>query len=146
MQIQRTGYQQNFGTASIAKTVGREPDGHRYLEALCDFDSNMFEPMPNPDCRIVQLELARDARVLLVDGEEKEAIHGLSQLLLKVSKEKPCSTEHRNIVELWNQLKTHIASAVPREKEIVVASVEDIVNISRLQKFEAILAPFLRRF
>lgn len=146
MQIQRTGYQQNFGSTAIAKTVGREPDGHRYLEALCDFDRNMFRAMPSPDCRIIPLELATDARVLLVDGEEKDAIHGLSKLLLKAHAECPQGDEHREVLALWKQLKKHIASKVPQEKEIAVASIEDIVKISMLERFEPILAQFLKRF
>lgn len=146
MQIQRTGYQQNFGTAQIAKTVGREPDGHRYLEALCDFDNSIFKAMPNPDCRIVQLDLARDARVLLVDGEEKDAIHGLGKLLHRAYVQEPWGKEHYDLIELWRALTNKIASKVPKEKEIVVASVEDIVNISMLEKFGVVLAPFLRRF
>lgn len=129
MQIQRTGYQQNFGTATAA------PIDESLLRGVFAIDQSLSR-IDNPECRFIPyLDRTEGIKMLFVDGDESRSIHEIDRNW----------TSGLYGDELEKRVNTILADpkTIIQERKILTLS-ELLERVPMLRKFGAAIANFLR--
>jgi len=129
MQIQRTGYQQNFGESIILKATA---ENQNLLHGLATADNELWSKALEPQCRLVMRELTdKDGYTtrLLADGEEAKTIHSPS---LKYLSDFYARKNLEPAMKKMQKAEDRIAARTT--SQVVISSIADIMNLPIIQR------------
>lgn len=129
MQIQRTGYQQNFSSAVIA------PINNKFLFVqLINLDTNLVKAK-NPIFRFIPFAKQKEAvKFLFVDGEDAKIIHEAEDIFDKQLRKGIKTTELEESIKVFQELpRTEVISEE-------ISTPEDLLKkVPMLERFRAFL-------